>query len=102
MKFTIGMMAADHPDVLAALHKMRKAAPSAAATTKVMDGYGQTFSDPVRGDLAVHPGLVEHCAPAQAAMHASHATVGNSPIPWASVTLRRESVVLAASRRVIL
>src|ERR1700738_2514795 len=70
----IGLMAADHPAVVAALHKMRKAAPSAAATAKVMDGYGQTFSEPVRADLAVHPGFVEHCAPAQEAMHASHAT----------------------------
>ncbi|MFM0088946.1 hypothetical protein PQR46_18725 [Paraburkholderia sediminicola] len=74
MKFAIGLMAADHPDVLAALHGMRETAPSAAATAKVEDGCGQTFSDGVRADLSIHPGFVEHCRPAQEAMHASHAT----------------------------
>jgi hypothetical protein len=74
MKFTIGLMAADHCDVAAALHKLRKAAPSAAANAQVKLGYAETFSEPVRADLAVRPGFVEHCAPAQEAMHASHAT----------------------------
>jgi hypothetical protein len=73
MKFTIGLIAADHRDVAAALHTMRKAAPSAAATGQVELGYGQTFSEPVRADLAIHPGFVEHCAPAQEAMHSGHA-----------------------------
>jgi hypothetical protein len=73
MKFTIGLMAADHPDVAAALRKMRKADPSAAVTVKVELGYGQTFSDGVRADLAVHPGFADHCAKAQEFMHAGHA-----------------------------
>jgi hypothetical protein len=72
MKFEIGLMAPDHPDVAAARHSMRTAAPS-AATAKVGLGYGQTFSDGVRADLSIHPGFVEHCAPAQEFMHAGHA-----------------------------
>lgn len=74
MKFAIGLIAADHPDVLAALHKMRVVGPTTNSTAKAEAGYGQTFSDAVRADLAVRPGFVEHCAPAQEAMHASHAT----------------------------
>jgi hypothetical protein len=62
MKFEIGVLPPDHPDVIAARHSMRTAAPSAAATAKVGLGYGQTFSDGVRGDLSIHPGFVEHCA----------------------------------------
>ncbi|MFM0451657.1 hypothetical protein PQR21_14820 [Paraburkholderia nemoris] len=74
MKFAIGLMAADHPDVLAALHKMRVVGPTTNSTAKAEAGYGQTFSDAVRADLAAHPGFREHCAPAQEAMHASHGT----------------------------
>jgi hypothetical protein len=70
MKFTIGLMAADHCDVAAALHKMRKAAPSAASTAQVELGYAETFSEPVRADLAVRPGFADHCAKAQEFMHA--------------------------------
>lgn len=73
MKVVIGVLLPDHPDVVAALHGMRESAPCAAATANVELGYGQTFSEPVRADLAVHPGFVEHCAPAQAFMHAGHA-----------------------------
>jgi hypothetical protein len=73
MKFTIGLMAADHCDVAAALHKMRVVSPTNASTAKAEAGYGQTFSDAVRADLAAHPGFREHCAPAQEAMHSGHA-----------------------------
>ncbi|CAE6740062.1 hypothetical protein R75465_02228 [Paraburkholderia aspalathi] len=74
MKFAIGLMPADHPDVLAALHKMRVVGPTTNSTAKAEAGYGQTFSNAVRADLAAHPGFLERCAPAQEAMHASHST----------------------------
>jgi hypothetical protein len=73
MKFEVGVLPPDHPDVIAVLHGMRKATPSAAATAKVELGYGSTFSKSIRDVLAVHPGFVEHCAPAQEFMHAQHA-----------------------------